>query len=154
VTHVSDNRSLPVPASGHCCIVVSKVVTIGHVSDDYDAFVADLARQQQGEIDAARLELTLWSMVRGDQRAEGRTRRHPAGIELVLLVDGKIVSTAAFGPFDSPRIGAGHRNDPGAHESSTGGCRLAPNRFCERVLGLASRPRLIPHADSPLTQRP
>lgn len=60
-----------------------------------DALLAELARQQS-EVAAGRLELTLWTLVRADQCAEARTRRHPAGIELVVTVDGELSYVKAF----------------------------------------------------------
>ena len=56
----------------------------------YDA-LNQLAHQRQGEIDAARIELTLWTLVKDAQRAEARTRRHPVGLELVVTIDGELI---------------------------------------------------------------
>jgi hypothetical protein len=66
----------------------------------YDELLAELARQHAAEIDADKLELRLWALSRAAQRAECRTRRHPKGIELVVLVDGELSSSSAFRPQD------------------------------------------------------
>jgi hypothetical protein len=63
---------------------------------DWDGFLEDLTKQQTADVEASRLELTVWSLIRGPQRAEARTRRHPAGIELVVTVDGLLHVTQAF----------------------------------------------------------
>ena len=63
----------------------------------YDA-LNQLAHQRQGEIDAARIELTLWTLVKDAQRAEARTRRHPVGLELVVTIDGELIWSQAFAP--------------------------------------------------------
>ena len=57
---------------------------------DYDDLIDQLARQHQGDLDAAKIELTLWALVKGPRRAEARTRRHPTGLELVVTVDGQL----------------------------------------------------------------
>jgi hypothetical protein len=66
--------------------------------NDYDGFLDDLARRQAGEVAAAALDLRLWALVKDGQRAEARTRRHPAGIELVVMVDGDLHAAEAFTP--------------------------------------------------------
>ncbi len=64
----------------------------------YDDLINNLARQRQGEVDAARIELTLWTLVKDAQRAEARTRRHPVGVELVVTIDGELLWSQAFAP--------------------------------------------------------
>lgn len=64
----------------------------------YDELLEQLARQYHAEVDADRLELRLWVLVRGAQRVEARTRRHPIGIELLVVVDDELSSTTAFRP--------------------------------------------------------
>ena len=65
---------------------------------NYDELINQLTRQDQGEVDAAKIELTLWTMVRGPQLAEARTRRHPVGLELVVSIDGELHWSQAFAP--------------------------------------------------------
>jgi hypothetical protein len=62
----------------------------------YDDLITDLA--QQAGADTARVELTLWTLVKGSKRAEARTRVHPVGIELVVTVDGELEWSQAFAP--------------------------------------------------------
>lgn len=64
----------------------------------YDEFLQRLAREHAAEVEADRLELRLWALVRGEQRAEARTRRHPAGLELVVTIDGEVEWSQAFSP--------------------------------------------------------
>ena len=65
---------------------------------NYDDLITQLARQHQGEVEAAKIELTLWTLVKGPQRAEARTRRHPVGLELVVSIDGDLHWSQAFAP--------------------------------------------------------
>ena len=67
------------------------------MSEYYD-LLDDLARQHVGEIEAGRLELHLWVLAKGHQRAVARTRRRPAGIELIVVVDGDLHAAEAFTP--------------------------------------------------------
>ena len=53
-----------------------------------------------GESEVDKLELCLWELVRGSQRAEARTRRHVTGIELLILVDGEVSSASPFRTAD------------------------------------------------------
>ena len=64
----------------------------------YDDLINQLARQHQGELDAARIARTLWTLVKGPQRAEARTRRHPVGLELVVSLDGELQWSQTFAP--------------------------------------------------------
>ena len=64
----------------------------------YDDLINQLARQHQGEVEAAKIELTLWTLVKGPQRAEARTRRHPVGLELVVSIDGELHWSQTFAP--------------------------------------------------------
>jgi hypothetical protein len=73
---------------------------------DYYALLAELARQRQGGVEAAQLEIILWALVRGAQRVEARTRRHPVGIELLVTVDGELSSACAFKPADTDAMEA------------------------------------------------
>jgi hypothetical protein len=66
----------------------------------YDELLAELVCQYAAEVDADTRELRLWTLARGTQRAEARTRRHLVGIELVVLIDGEISAAAAFKPRD------------------------------------------------------
>jgi hypothetical protein len=72
----------------------------GHRGMSYEEMLAELARQHAAAVDADKLELKLWALARAAQRAECRTRRHPKGIELVVLVDGELSSSSAFRPQD------------------------------------------------------
>ena len=64
----------------------------------YDDLIKQLARQHQSEVEAATVELTLWTLVKGPQRAEARTKRHPVGIELVVTIDGELLWSQTFAP--------------------------------------------------------
>lgn len=64
--------------------------------NEYDAFLERLAREHAAEVDADKLELTLWALTRGTERAEARTRRHPRGIELVVTIDGELQGSWTF----------------------------------------------------------
>lgn len=66
----------------------------------YDDVIDELARERQGELDPARKELALWSLVKGTQRAEARTRRHVTGLELVVTIDGAVRNQMAFRPAE------------------------------------------------------
>jgi len=68
------------------------------VSTAYDDLVNHLANERQGEVDAARIEMTLWTLIKDAQRAEARTRRHPVGLELVVTIDGELIWSQAFAP--------------------------------------------------------
>ena len=47
---------------------------------------------------AAQLDLRLWALVKDGQRAEARTRRHFAGLELLVTVDGELVASEVIRP--------------------------------------------------------
>ena len=66
------------------------------MSAPYDDLISNLARR--GEADTARIELTLWSLVKDARRVEARTRRHPVGLELVVTIDGELQWSQAFAP--------------------------------------------------------
>jgi hypothetical protein len=70
----------------------------------YDDYLDDLERQRAGEVAADRLDLRLWALVKGEQRAEARTRRHPLGLELVVTVDGDLLTAEVFRPAEVDRI--------------------------------------------------
>ncbi len=72
---------------------------------DYVDLLATLARHAAA-VDADHLELRLWAVVRGTQRAEARTRRHPLGIELVVIVDGDLSTSKAYRPVDVQQLEA------------------------------------------------
>ena len=65
---------------------------------DYDYLINHLARQHQGDIEVASLELTLWTMVKGPRRAEARTKRHSVGLELTVTIDGELHWSQSFAP--------------------------------------------------------
>jgi hypothetical protein len=66
----------------------------------YDDVIDELARARQGELDPARKELALWSLLKGQQRAEARTRRHTIGLELIVSIDGDVRHSLAFRPAE------------------------------------------------------
>ena len=68
------------------------------MSDTYDDLISELGRQRRGEVEMARVELTLWALVKDAKRAEACTRRHPLGLELVVTVDGELHWSQAFTP--------------------------------------------------------
>ena len=63
---------------------------------NYDDVINQLARQHQAEVEAAKIELTLWILVKGPQRAEAR-QAHPVGLELVVI-DGELHWSQTFAP--------------------------------------------------------
>ena len=68
------------------------------MSDTYDDLIGELGRQRRGDVEAARVELTLWALVKDAKRAEARMRRHPVGLELVVTVDGVAYWSQAYAP--------------------------------------------------------
>jgi len=76
----------------------------------YDDLINRLACQHQGEVEAAKIELTMWTMVKGPQRAEACTRRHPVGLEAGRQDrrrDGLGAGVRAAARRDAARIGRG-----------------------------------------------
>ncbi len=65
---------------------------------DYDDLINQLARQHQGEVEAAKIELTLWMLGQRPAARPARTKRHPAGLELVVTIDGELLWSQTFAP--------------------------------------------------------
>ena len=74
---------------------VKKLMEIFATVNFYDGAGAD-AGEDAGEAEAPLLELRLWMLVKGDQGAAAYTRDHPAGVELVVLIDGDLHAAEAF----------------------------------------------------------
>jgi hypothetical protein len=70
----------------------------------YDDLIDRLAQQQRGEAAAEAVALRLWALVRGAQRAEARTRRHPGGLELVVSIDGELHWSQVYTPALVPTL--------------------------------------------------
>jgi hypothetical protein len=91
-----------------------------HTAMSYDELLAELVCQYAAEVDADTRELRLWTLARGTQRAEARTRRHLVGIELVVLIDGEISARRPSNQGISPYSNR-HRRRCDGHLRQTAG---------------------------------
>jgi hypothetical protein len=73
---------------------------------DYEEMLAGLIRDRVAHAEAERLDVQLWALVSGGQRAEARVRRHPVGLELAVTIDGVMASSSIFRNREIPLLEA------------------------------------------------
>ena len=62
----------------------------------YAEFLKALTEKREADAAADALEMTLWRLSKGIRTAEMAMRRHPAGVELRLAIDGELFWSRAY----------------------------------------------------------